>query len=300
MVDHVVVCTVNYHSMPPCHSSMSLCTRQLFLPHYTLRGVDFLSAASTLALYATELNLSPRYYFHYCVPLSRSSWFWSKPRRSATKPRPDHCVPLSRSTRFGSRPSCPSTKPRHSHRVPLSRSTQSRSRPWIHESLSARHGGKSQRQLRHRLGMWILSWSRGRLTHSHHRVVNPHHHHHHHDHHHHHHHHHCVPPSRSCPSSSRPWRRLTRLHHRVVNPHHNHCVPLSRKRSSPVPALAPVDFVAPQGGQPSSQPLRALQPQPSVLVMALAPVDLAAQPPRAFSNSYTLNALDYGPGDNLV
>ena len=36
----------------------------------------------------------------YCVPLSHSSRFWSKPLRFATKPCPNHYVPLSRTTSF--------------------------------------------------------------------------------------------------------------------------------------------------------------------------------------------------------
>ena len=50
-MDHLVLST-----MPPCHSSMLIYTLQLFLAHYTLRGVHFCSAASTLALWATEHN----------------------------------------------------------------------------------------------------------------------------------------------------------------------------------------------------------------------------------------------------
>ena len=62
----------------------------------------------------------------------------------------------------------------------------------------------------------------------------------------------------------------------------------------PVPGLAPFDSAEPQRGSPSSQPLRAPEPQPCVPVSALEVVHFAAQP------SCALNALHYGHDDNLV
>ena len=56
-----------------------------------------------LALDDRTLSHLPRSlcnYIHYCVPLSHSSWFWSKPLRSATELCPNNCVPLSRRTLF--------------------------------------------------------------------------------------------------------------------------------------------------------------------------------------------------------
>ena len=115
-----------------------------------------------------------------------------------------------------------------------------------------------------------------RLTRPHHGVVNP-------DH------NHSLPPSRSHPSRSRPWRRLTWPHHKAVNPHHNHCVPLSGSHLSLSRPLPPVVLVERHGGQPLSQTVCAPEPQPSVPVSALAPVDSAAQPPRALQASCKLN-----------
>ena len=64
----------------------------------------------------------------------------------------------------------------------------------------------------------------------------------------------------------------------------------------------PVDSFAPEGGQPSSQALGALEPQQPITVPAQAPVDSALQPPRAPTLPFgsTVNALDYGANDNIV
>ena len=88
------------------------------------------------------------------------------------------------------------------------------------------------------------------------------------------------------------------------------------QQSIPIKALPTAASGAPQGGQPSAQPMCAAEPQHSTPVPAMATVDSGApqgahassQPPCAappkqptlLPTSATLNNMDYGPDDNLV